>query len=106
MANMIGRLNDDYDWAVDSGATEHTTYRADILNNKTKHAYERPVVIPNGDAIPVEGRGDYTLPCGTKIEGILHVPQFNCNLLSISRLTKNLQCAITFFSDFCVMQGL
>ncbi|KAI3722511.1 hypothetical protein L2E82_33550 [Cichorium intybus] len=57
VANMTGRSSDDDDWVVDSGATEHTTYRADILTNKTKRNFERPVVIPNGDAIPVEGRG-------------------------------------------------
>lgn len=52
---------------MDSGATEHTTYLNDILSNKRKDGYEMPVTIPNGDTIPVEGKGDYTLPGGTKI---------------------------------------
>ncbi|KAJ0809569.1 putative RNA-directed DNA polymerase [Helianthus annuus] len=106
VANMTGRFNDEDDWVVDSGATEHTTYMSEILDNKRKDKHEIPLIIPNGDTIPVEGKGDYTLPGGTKIEGILHVPKFTCNLLSVSHLTKNLQCSVTFFPDFCVMQGL
>lgn len=61
VANMTGNDYDEDDWVVDTGATEHTTYRADILVNKRKSLYEPPVIIPNGDAIPVEGR--VTIPC-------------------------------------------
>ncbi|GJX30279.1 putative reverse transcriptase domain-containing protein [Tanacetum coccineum] len=43
--------------------------------------YEQPVTIPNGEAVPVEGRGE-------------------------SRLSKELQCAVTFFPEFCIMQDL
>ncbi|KAK9055092.1 hypothetical protein SSX86_026172 [Deinandra increscens subsp. villosa] len=106
VANTTGTFNKDEDWIVDSGATEHTTYRSDILTNRKTNHNERPVIIPNGDAIPVNGRGDYTLPSGTKITDVLHVSKFNCNLLSVSRLTKDLQCSVTFFPDFCVLQGL
>lgn len=37
---------------------------------------------------------------------VLHVPKFNCNLLSVSKVSKDLQCAVTFFPNFFVMQGL
>ncbi|KAJ0838105.1 putative RNA-directed DNA polymerase [Helianthus annuus] len=103
---MTGKSHEEGDWVVDSGATEHMTYRNDLLKNKKKVAYEPPVTIPNGEAIPVDGRGEYTLPGGIKIKGVLHVPEFNCNLLSVGRLTNDLQCSVTFFPDFCVMQGL
>ncbi|KAF5812650.1 putative RNA-directed DNA polymerase [Helianthus annuus] len=106
VANMTGRTNGKTNWVVDSGATEHTTYLGDILENKRKNNHELPITIPNGDAIPVKGKGDYTLPGGVKIKGILHVPDFTCNLLSVSRLAKDLQCSVTFYPDFFVMQGL
>ena len=35
-ANMAGKLNQDRDWVVDSGATEHITYKTDLLENKRK----------------------------------------------------------------------
>ena len=77
-----------------------------ILENKTKSYSGTPVIIPNGEAIAVEGKGECLLPGGTKIKGVLHIPNFTCNLLSVSRLSKDLQSAITFFPDFCVMQKL
>ncbi|GJR14948.1 putative RNA-directed DNA polymerase [Tanacetum coccineum] len=71
-----------------------------------KRGYEQPVTIPNGEAVPVEGRGECALPSGAIIKDVLHVPKFKCNLLSVSRLSKELQCAVTFFPEFCIMQDL
>ncbi|GKC43676.1 retrovirus-related pol polyprotein from transposon TNT 1-94 [Tanacetum coccineum] len=105
-AYMTGKANNDDDWVIDSGSTEHITHDASILENKTKSCFETPIIIPNGDAIPVEGKGEFRLPRGSKIKGVLHIPKFTCNLLSVSRLSKDLQSAITFFPDFCIMQKL
>ncbi|XP_076958475.1 uncharacterized protein LOC143634207 [Bidens hawaiensis] len=105
-AYMAGKYNNDDDWVMDSGSTEHITHDIDILENQTKNRIETPVLIPNGDAIRVEGRGECTLPWGTKVKGVLYIPKFTCNLLSVSRLSNDLQSAITFFPDFCVMQKL
>ncbi|GKB30385.1 hypothetical protein Tco_0869786, partial [Tanacetum coccineum] len=43
----------------------------------------------------VKGKGDYILPEGTKVNGVLYVPDFKCNLLSVSRLSRDLQCCIS-----------
>lgn len=101
-ANMAGKD----DWIVDSGCTEHITSTPNLLTNKSTTHFEPPVIIPNGDAIPVEGKGDCTISGRVKINGVLCVPAFKCNLLLVSRVTKDLQCAVTFFPDFCVMQKL
>ncbi|KAK9062516.1 hypothetical protein SSX86_019703 [Deinandra increscens subsp. villosa] len=106
MANMACKSNLDCDWLVDSGATEHVTHQASLLENEIRNIREVPITIPNGDAIPVRGKGDHTLPGGIKIKGVLHVPDFNCNLLSVRRLTKDLNCAVIFFPDFFVLQSL
>lgn len=85
IVNMSGKLTQSNEWVVDSGDTEHITYNLDWLRNKTKGVHETPVVIPNGDTVPVEGRGDCTLLEGT-IKGFLHIPDFIGNLLSIIKL--------------------
>nr|GEV90989.1 putative ribonuclease H-like domain-containing protein [Tanacetum cinerariifolium] len=64
-----------------------------------------PVLIPNGDSIPVKGKGDCILPGGTKVNGV-YISDFKCNLLSVNRLCRDLQCFISFFPNFCVIQGL
>ncbi|KAI3719915.1 hypothetical protein L6452_20821 [Arctium lappa] len=105
-AYMTGKRDVNDDWVVDSGSTEHIVHNDSILENITKTRFEKPVLIPNGDVIPVEGKGSCFLPGGTKLNGVLHIPKFTCNLLSVSRICKDLQCAVTFFPDFCVMQKL
>lgn len=57
-AFITHEVNYDNYWVVDPGSTEHITHDASILENKTKSHFETPVVIPNGDSIPVEGKGD------------------------------------------------
>ncbi|KAJ0493602.1 putative RNA-directed DNA polymerase [Helianthus annuus] len=104
--NFAGKGEGDDDWVVDSGATEHITYEPVFLENKIESKIEAPVVIPNGTKVSVKGRGDCTLKGGTKIQEVLYVPEFKCNLLSIRKLTKDLQCVVSFFPDFCVMKGL
>ena len=37
---------------------------------------------------------------------MLHVPKLSNNLLSIHKLTKDLNCAVTFFHSHCVFQDL
>ncbi|GJV56560.1 hypothetical protein Tco_1457565 [Tanacetum coccineum] len=103
---MAHKEDEEGEWIFDSSCTEYITYLSDILVNKKATHFEAPVVIPNGDSIPVKGKGDYILPGETKVNGVLYVPDFKCNLLSVSRLSRNLQCCISFFPDFCVMKGL
>ncbi|KAJ9542449.1 LOW QUALITY PROTEIN: hypothetical protein OSB04_028955 [Centaurea solstitialis] len=105
-ANIAGKREGDDEWAVDSGATEHITYDPDFLNGETKIGFEAPIAIADGTKVPVRGRGNSTLKGGTKIDDVLYVPNFSCNLLSVRRLTNSLQSVVSFFPDFCVMQSL
>ncbi|PWA74906.1 GAG-pre-integrase domain, Gag-polypeptide of LTR copia-type [Artemisia annua] len=106
VANMAHKEDEEGEWILDSGCTEYITCLSNALVNKKTNHFESPVVIPNGDSIPVKGKGDCVLPGGTKVNGVLYVPYFKCNLLSVSRLCRDLQCSMSFFPDFCIMQGL
>nr|KAJ0217731.1 hypothetical protein LSAT_V11C300143420 [Lactuca sativa] len=105
-ANMAGRNQSYNGWVVDSGATEHMTCRDDFLENKNPSPKETPVVIPNGDMVPVTGEGEHTLNGGVKLKGVLLVPNFDYNLLSVGKLTDELNCVVSFFPGFVVMQEL
>jgi len=37
---------------------------------------------------------------------VLHVPKFAINLLSISRITRDLNCLSFFFPSYCVFQDI
>ncbi|XP_076933461.1 uncharacterized protein LOC143599375 [Bidens hawaiensis] len=104
--NSTGSIGHESSWVVDSGATDHITYDASVLESIVQTNHEFPVTIPNGERVKVEGKGDYTFSNGTKINNVLHVPDFSCNLLSVSKICNDNQCAVTFFPDFFVMHGL
>nr|GEY41194.1 hypothetical protein [Tanacetum cinerariifolium] len=101
VANMAHKEDEEGEWIFDSGCTEYFTYLFDILVNKKATHFEAPVVILNGDSILVKGKGDHILSGGTKVNGVLYVPDFKCNLLSVSRLSRDLQCCISFFFVLC-----
>ncbi|CAH9074692.1 unnamed protein product, partial [Cuscuta europaea] len=93
-------------WIIDSGASEHITCENTNLVNVSSSISEQEVRIPNGDLIPVHAVGSLYLPNGLYLRRVLYIPKFQCNLLSASRLTKDLNCTLTFFQDFCVLQDL
>ncbi|GJT45638.1 hypothetical protein Tco_0954353, partial [Tanacetum coccineum] len=86
--NMAHKEDEESEWIFDSGCTEYITYLSNILVNKKATHFDAPIVIPNGDSIPVIRKGDYVLPEGTKLNGVLYVPDFKCNLLSVNRTTE------------------
>lgn len=104
--NMAYKVEINDAWVVDSGATKHKNYKHELLKNRTSNTLEPSVTIPNGDTVPVERKGNCMLQNEIIIERVLHIPKFNCNLLYVIRLTKELECAVTFLPDFCYMQGL
>ncbi|GKF78697.1 hypothetical protein Tco_0234265 [Tanacetum coccineum] len=74
IANMAHIQDEEGKCIFYSGCTEYITYLSNILVHKKATHFEAPVVIPNEDSIPVKGKGDYVLPGGTKVNGILYVP--------------------------------
>nr|GEX71214.1 integrase, catalytic core [Tanacetum cinerariifolium] len=75
------------EWIFDSGCTEYITHLSNALTNNKDTPFENPVIIPNGDSIPVKGKGECILPGGKKINGVLYILDFKCNLLSVNRLS-------------------
>ena len=64
------------------------------------------VRLADGSSQTVLGIG--TVACGSNmsLSSILHVPSFPMNLLSISCITKELNCAVIFFPSRCLFQEL
>ncbi|OIT00070.1 hypothetical protein A4A49_59849, partial [Nicotiana attenuata] len=97
----------DHVWIVDSGATHHVTHCKNVLSN-FKRADNRTdgVQLPTGNKADITHTGDAIVLGYKTIEGVLHVPDFKFNLLSVSKVTKQLCCSVGFYPDFCIFQGL
>ena len=64
------------------------------------------VTLANGSATTVSGLGTANLSLNLSLSSVLYIPDFPFNLLSISKLTKILNCAAIFLSTHCIFQDL
>jgi hypothetical protein len=60
----------------------------------------------NNSTVCIEGIGLSKLSRDMILNSILHVPNLDCNLLSISKLTRDLNCVAKFFPHLCIFQDL
>ncbi|CAI5961426.1 unnamed protein product [Closterium sp. NIES-64] len=78
-------------WVLDTGATQHMTASATLLNNVTTVAPVRRVMFGNRDTLDVTGQGDLRLMVDggpLTIKNVLVVPGLGANLLSVSQFTR------------------
>ena len=80
----------------------------DMLNKDSVSKLDVPkeVFLPNGDTTKVTHVDSCDLSTRSQITNVLHLPDFKYNLLSVSKITKELGCSVSFFPDFCVFQEL
>lgn len=91
-------------WVIDSGASDHMTGNQEgfvSLSPLNGH-----IKLADGSLSNLAGKGTFSIPSFFPLPSVLHVPKFPTNLLSVSSLTKNLNCSVTFFPTHCVFQDL
>lgn len=93
------------EWIVDSGATDHMTSTLSLLSNVKKASSQCTIKLPTGDNVQISHTGDLQLENGLKLLGVLYVPEFNHNLLSIRKLAQDNECHVMFLPDKCVIQN-
>ncbi|RVW35044.1 hypothetical protein CK203_079812 [Vitis vinifera] len=93
-------------WIVDTGASDHMTGDAAILQNYKPSNSHSSVHIADGSKSKIAGTGSIKLTKDLYLDSVLHVPNLDCNLLSISKLAHDLQCVTKFYPNLCVFQDL
>ena len=82
---------------LDSGATDHITSSLDLLVNSRQNSILPPVIMPSGEQAPITSTGTLPLNSVISLKNMLCVPSFKVDLMSISRVTRCLNCSVTFF---------
>ena len=91
-------------WLLDSGASDHISGNKSLFSHISTSGYLPSVTLANGTQTQSEGIGTtHPLP-SLSVDSVLYVPGAPFNLLSISRLTKTLDCVVSFTKDSVFLQ--
>jgi hypothetical protein len=93
-------------WVLVSRATDHMTGNQELLNNYHKICDDQFFTVVNNDKIKIEGRGMISIFSKRYIQDIFHVDNCSINLLSISKLSKDLNCEVIFKKENVFFQDL
>ena len=66
----------------------------------------KQITIANGTSVSIRGQGTVILSPNITLQKVLHVPNLSANLVSIHRLTNDLNCHAKFSSNMCEFQAL
>lgn len=91
-------------WIIDTGASHHMCCHLESLTNIKSLQEPFLVALPNKHIISVVKTGDVVLSPSITLKNVLFIPEFNCNLLSVSQLTQHNNCVVTFSAHSCVFQ--
>lgn len=62
------------------------------------------ITLPNGFNVKVLQHGSVNLTSSITLSRVLYIPSFKCNVISIPKLIKDLNCYVIYSSDLCFIQ--
>lgn len=99
--------NDRMDWIIDTGAFNHMTFHEEwFFNVFDKRTKPRSVHLPNGQTTLVTHTGSCMITHNHCLKDVLLVPNFRYNLLSMSKLIRDMHCTIIFLLGIIIFQAL
>ncbi|RVX14359.1 Retrovirus-related Pol polyprotein from transposon TNT 1-94 [Vitis vinifera] len=91
-------------WILDSGASDHLSGNKDLFSSITTTSNLPTVTLANGSQTVAKGIG-LALPLPSlPLTSVLYTPECPFNLISISKITRTLNCSITFSDKFVTLQ--
>ena len=91
-------------WIIDSSASNHMTGYASSFSTYNLDSRHIMVKFADGSLATVARTGTIVLNPHITLYDVLHVPKLACNLLSISKLTKDLDYSVQFLPSHCEFQ--
>ncbi|KAG5596199.1 hypothetical protein H5410_037431 [Solanum commersonii] len=107
-ALSVGMVNPSNQWIADTRATNHMVNDHSLLSNTRSllNTNKGNVMLLPGNTAKVSHLGSSTVLGRHDIHNVMYIPEFQHNLLSVSKLTKELNCSVHFYPDFCTFQDL
>ncbi|KAL3639361.1 Beta-galactosidase 8 [Castilleja foliolosa] len=99
------KFNTNNEWILDSGATSTMTYDGkDILEKSIPKVSE--IITANGDIAHVRGAGKINLTKNISLSNCLYISALTCKLLSVSQVTRELNCVVLMYPNFRLLQDI
>ncbi|KAL4025768.1 hypothetical protein IC575_014173 [Cucumis melo] len=93
-------------WILDSRATDHLTGSSEHFISYASCAGNEKIRIADGSLAPIAGKGQIVPFDGFALQNVLHVPKLSYNLLSISKITRELHCKAIFLPESVYFQDM
>ena len=84
-------------WIIDIGASDHMTGDPNLFNQYSPCTGNFSVRITDGSLSKIADTGSVFISKDLTLNSVLLVPNLECNLLSISKLTQEINCVANFF---------
>ncbi|GJU34847.1 hypothetical protein Tco_1183201 [Tanacetum coccineum] len=98
-------INQKQSWIFDCGATDTMTYDLSDFATSTKPT-KSYIHTANGEKMNVRNGGTIEISPTLKLSNCLYVPALSHKLLSISHVTKELNCSVIIQPTFCILQDI
>ena len=92
-------------WIIDSGATDHMTFHPNDFPNTTP-PWRTCIANDNRATYLVTGAGTMPLSPSLCLAHTLLVPSLSNKSMSVSQVTKELNCVVLIYSTFCLLQDI
>ena len=89
-------------WIIDFGASDHITNSSNIFESCSPCTGNKKVRIAYSNFSPIVRKGLIKIYEEIDLKSVLHVPKLACNLLFVSKLSKDSNCCVIFYESHCV----
>ncbi|XP_071726865.1 uncharacterized protein [Rutidosis leptorrhynchoides] len=103
--NIISNSLKSKSWILDCGATDTMTFDEKDISFKTKPRKNK-IQTANGEIIQVKSGGTIEISPTIKLPNCLYIPALSHKLLSVSHITKELNCKVLMYPTFCILQDI
>ena len=90
-------------WVIDSTTTDHMTGNSSLFTTFQSHPCTSTVTLADGSTSCVLGLETIHPTSLITLTFVISLPQFSFNLISMSKLTRTLNCRILFFPNHCLI---
>ena len=91
------------DWIIDSGTSDHITPHLHLLSSVQQPRTPGYITMPNGKQSQIAHIGSVQLTPTLLLTNVLHVPEFQFNLLSVGKLCSQLDGRVIFTTSDCIL---